>query len=91
MSFLPLRLPQPIHAVAISAVSKKEEDKLSELLHKASEEDKTFTIRFDAETKETVIAGMGELHLNIMLNKVRTQQKIEVETRVPRVARNNFV
>ncbi|HPE90209.1 MAG TPA: elongation factor G [Spirochaetia bacterium] len=86
LSFLPLRLPQPIHAVAISAVSKKEEDKLSELLHKASEEDKTFTIRFDAETKETVIAGMGELHLNILLNKVKNAQKIDVETRVPRVA-----
>ena len=86
LSFLPLRLPKPIHAIAISAVSKKEEDKLSELLHKAAEEDKTFTIRFDAETKETVIAGMGELHLNIMLNKIRHAQKIEVETRVPRVA-----
>jgi len=86
LSFLPLRLPQPIHAVAISAVSKKEEDKLSELLHKDAEEDKTFSIRFDAETKETVIAGMGELHLNILLNKIRHSQKIEVETRVPRVA-----
>lgn len=86
LSFLPLRLPQPIHAIAVSAVSKKEEDKLSELLHKAAEEDKTFRIRFDAETKETVIAGMGELHLNIMLNKIRHAQKIEVETRVPRVA-----
>ncbi|MBN2874501.1 MAG: GTP-binding protein, partial [Spirochaetales bacterium] len=83
LSFKPLSLPQPVHAVAISAVSKKEEDKLSELLHKASEEDKTFTIRFDAETKETVIAGMGELHLNILLDKVRHAQKIEVETRVP--------
>lgn len=86
LTFLPLRLPQPIHAVAISAVSKKEEDKLSELLHKAAEEDRTFTVRFDAETKETVIAGMGELHLNILLDKVRNGQKIEVETRVPRVA-----
>ena len=86
LSFLPLRLPQPIHAIAISAVSKKEEDKLSELLHKAAEEDKTFTIRFDAETKETVIAGMGELHLNIILHKVKASQKIDVETRVPRVA-----
>ncbi|PKL25592.1 MAG: elongation factor G [Spirochaetae bacterium HGW-Spirochaetae-3] len=86
LSFLPLHLPQPIHAVAISAVSKKEEDKLSELLHKAAEEDKTFTIHFDGETKETVIAGMGELHLNILLDKVRHSQKIEVETRLPRIA-----
>lgn len=86
ITFEPLRLPQPVHAVAISAVNKKEEDKMSELLHKAAEEDKTFTVRFDAETKETVIAGMGELHLNIILDKIRHAQKIEVETRVPRVA-----
>ncbi|GAB1457196.1 hypothetical protein MASR2M48_25040 [Spirochaetota bacterium] len=46
----------------------------------------TFTIRFDAETKETVIAGMGELHLTILLDKIRRTQKIEVETRVPRIA-----
>jgi elongation factor G len=84
--FKPLKLPQPVHAVAINAVNKKEEDKLAELLHKSAEEDKTFTVRFDAETKETVIAGMGELHLNILLDKIRHQQKIEVETRVPRIA-----
>jgi elongation factor G len=86
LTFRSLRLPQPVHAVAINAVNKKEEDKLSELFHKAAEEDKTFTVRFDAETKETVIAGMGELHLNILLDKIRHAQKIEVETRVPRVA-----
>ncbi|MDX9898342.1 MAG: elongation factor G [Spirochaetia bacterium] len=86
LSFEPLSLPQPVHVIAISAVAKKEEDKLSELLHKAAEEDMTFTIRFDAETKETVIAGMGELHLTILLDKIRRTQKIEVETRVPRIA-----
>lgn len=86
VTFKPLRLPQPVHIVAISALNKKEEDKLADHLHKAAEEDKTFTIRFDSETKETVIAGMGELHLNMILDKVRHAQKIEVETRVPRVA-----
>jgi elongation factor G len=85
-SFVPLRLPQPVHAVAISATSKKEEDKLSELLHKAAEEDLTFSIRYDGETKETVIAGMGELHINMILDKIRSVQKIAVETRVPRIA-----
>ncbi len=84
--FKPLRLPQPVHTVAISAASKKEEDKLADLLHKDAEEDKTFSVRFDAETKETVISGMGELHLNILLDKIRHSQKIEIETRVPRVA-----
>ncbi|HPE36152.1 MAG TPA: elongation factor G [Spirochaetales bacterium] len=84
--FVPLRLPQPVHAVAITAASKKEEDKLSELLHKAAEEDLTFSVRFNSETKETVIAGMGELHINMVLDKIRHAAKIAVETRVPRVA-----
>jgi elongation factor G len=84
--FQPLRLPQPVHAVAITATSKKEEDKLSELLHKAAEEDYTFSVRFNSETKETVIAGMGELHLNMILDKIKHSAKIAVETRVPRVA-----
>ncbi len=86
VSFKALKLPQPVHIVAINAVVKKEEDKLADLLHKDATEDKTFSVRFDAETKETVIAGMGELHLNILLDKIRHGQKIEVETRVPRVA-----
>lgn len=86
VKFMPLRLPAPVHAVAITAASKKEEDKLSELLHKAAEEDLTFSVRFNGETKETVIAGMGELHINMILDKIKHAAKIAVETRVPRVA-----
>jgi elongation factor G len=85
-AFLPLRLPQPVHALAISAVQKKEEDKMSELLHKASEEDLTFRVRFDAETKETVISGMGELQINMILDKIKNGAKIAMETCTPRVA-----
>jgi elongation factor G len=85
-SFQALKLPAPVHMVAISAAVKKEEDKLTELLHKAAEEDLTFNVHFNAETKETVIGGMGELQINMILDKIRHQQKIEMETRVPRVA-----
>jgi elongation factor G len=59
---------------------------MSELLHKAAEEDLTFRVRFDAETKETVISGMGELQINMILDKIKTGAKIAVETRTPRVA-----
>ncbi len=86
LPFKYLRLPQPVHALAISAVNKKEEDKLGELLHKAAEEDLTFTVRFNAETHETVISGMGELQINMVLDKIKNSAKIAVETRVPRVA-----
>ncbi|AEF80223.1 elongation factor G [Leadbettera azotonutricia] len=86
LKFLPLRLPEPVHSVAVNAVAKKDDDKLGEYLVRAAEEDKTFKYNFNAETKETVISGMGELQINIILDKIKQNQKIEVETHVPRVA-----
>ncbi|MDR0636064.1 MAG: elongation factor G [Treponema sp.] len=83
--YLPLRLPEPVHSVAVSAVAKKDDDKLGEQLLRASEEDRTFRYAFNVETKETVISGMGELHVNMILDKIKVNQKIEVETHVPRV------
>jgi elongation factor G len=85
-AFKPLKLPTPVHLVAISALNKKEEDKLNELLLKASEEDLTFQVAYNAETKETVIAGMGELQINMILDKIKNGAKIQAETRIPRVA-----
>ncbi|MDR3247568.1 MAG: elongation factor G, partial [Treponema sp.] len=86
LNFLHLRLPEPVHSVAVNAVQKKEEDKLGEFLVRAADEDHTFSYLFNAETKETVISGMGELQINIILDKIRQNQKIEMETHVPRVA-----
>ena len=85
-SFKPLKLPTPVHLVAISAANKKEEDKLNELLLKAAEEDLTFQVNYNVETKETVIAGMGDLQITMILDKIRNQAKIMAETRIPRVA-----
>ncbi|MBN2051186.1 MAG: elongation factor G [Spirochaetales bacterium] len=84
--FKRLMLPQPVHSVAVSASSKKEEDKLNEFIQKAAEQDLTFQVSYDQETKETVISGMGELHINMILDRIREKQKIEVQTRVPKVA-----
>lgn len=86
IAFRPLRLPEPVHAVAVNAVQKKDEDKLGEALLRAAEEDKTFRYAYNAETRETVISGMGELHVSIILDKIRSAQKIEIQTHVPRVA-----
>jgi elongation factor G len=72
--------------LAMSAVNKKEEDKLNENLLKAAEEDLTFQVHFNAETKETVISGMGELQINMILDKIKNGTKIVAETRVPRIA-----
>jgi elongation factor G len=86
MTYKPLRLPEPVHSIAVNATAKKDEDKLGEFLVRAAEEDKTFRYNYNAETKETVISGMGELQINIILDKIKANQKIEVETRVPKVA-----
>ncbi|MDC7227144.1 MAG: elongation factor G [Spirochaetales bacterium] len=81
-----LKLPQPVHSVAISAESKKEEDKLNQFLQRAADQDLTFQVRFDKETKETVVSCMGELHLNIVLDNIKEKAKIGILTRKPRIA-----
>ncbi|HUZ18477.1 MAG TPA: elongation factor G [Spirochaetia bacterium] len=85
-SYKRLSLPHPVHSVTVVAKSKKDEDRLAEFLHRTVEEDLTFTMSFNAETKETVISGMGELHISMILDRIRETQKVEMETKVPRVA-----
>jgi elongation factor G len=72
--------------VAIAAESKKDEDKLAEALLKYTEEDLTFTVAYNHETHETVVRGMGELQVNMILDGVCRQLKLSIQTRVPRVA-----
>ncbi|MDR2897921.1 MAG: elongation factor G [Spirochaetaceae bacterium] len=81
-----LRHPEPVYSMAVTAKEKKDEDKMGELLLRASEDDRTLTFKYNGETKQNVISGMGELHINIILNRIKTQNKIEVITSVPRIA-----
>jgi elongation factor G len=85
-TYKPLQLPQPVYSVAIEAANRKDEDKLAQMISRMTEEDKTFVVRYNPETKETVASGMGELHLNLILDKIRETQKIEINTRIPKVA-----
>ncbi len=80
-----LALPHPVYSLAINAEKQKEEDKMAAQLHKVAEEDLTFTINYNEETRETVISGMGELHINIILEKLLKNYKINVNRRVPKV------
>jgi elongation factor G len=82
----PLQVPHPVHAVSVSAASKRDEDKMNQMFQRAMEEDPTFKVRYNRETRETVISGMGELHIAVLLEKIREQQKIEVQTRIPKIA-----
>jgi elongation factor G len=83
--FKPLALPAPVHSLAISAENQKDEDKMNEYLHLIAEPDLTFTIGYDEETRETVIAGMGEMHVNSIFEKLLKESKIKVLTRKPRI------
>ncbi|MCY1153505.1 MAG: elongation factor G [Sphaerochaetaceae bacterium] len=85
-TFKPLSLPHPIYSLAISTDDKKSADKLNEALHKICEEDLTFQTHFNEETKESVIMGMGDVHLQIILDKISEKQKIKVHTKLPKIA-----
>ena len=84
--FRPLKLPQPIYELAISAGDKKSEDKMNDALHKSTEEDLTFEMKYNEETRESIIGGMGELHINMILDKVKEKQKISINTKIPKIA-----
>lgn len=84
--FRPLRLPQPIYQLAISTDDKKSEDKMNDALHKVAEEDLTFQMTYNEETKESIIGGMGELHINMILDRIRDKQKVVIHTKTPKIA-----
>jgi elongation factor G len=86
VSFPDFKLPSPVHSVAIKAKNKKEEDKLNMLIQRAAEEDVSFHVDYNKETKQTVISGMGELQFNIILSRIKDKQGIEFITSTPLVA-----
>ena len=85
-TFIKLRLPTPTYEVSVSANDKKNEDKLAQFLQKASTEDNTFRISYNKETAETIVSGMGELQVNMILDKIQNNQKIGITTKIPQVA-----
>jgi elongation factor G len=81
-----LVVPEPVMPYAISPRSKGDEDKLTSSLAKLTEEDPTFHVDRNAETKELVASGMGEQHLQVMFSKLGSRFGVAVETKLPRVA-----
>ena len=82
----PLDFPKPMFGLAIEAASKGQEQKLANALSKLAEEDPTFQIEHHHELNETVIRGLSDLHLRIMLDRLRDKYGVEVKTRPPRIA-----
>ena len=81
-----IEFPAPVIGVAVSPVSRDDRDKLGKALHRLAEEDPTFVVRSNAETGEVVISGMGELHLEIILDRLRREFAVDVTADRPRVA-----
>ncbi len=78
--------PEPVIDIAIEPKSKPDQEKLGEALKRLSQEDPTFRVKSDLETGQTIIYGMGELHLEILVDRMRREFKIEAKVSPPRVA-----
>jgi elongation factor G len=81
-----ITFPEPVIALAIEPKTKADQEKLGLALNKLSEEDPTFKIKTDHETGQTVISGMGELHLEILVDRLKREFKVEANTGEPQVA-----
>jgi elongation factor G len=81
-----MKFPNPVIDVAIEPKTKADQDKLAVAMQKLAEEDPTFRIRSDQETGQTIIAGMGELHLEIIVDRMKREFKVEANVGRPQVA-----
>jgi len=81
-----IEFPAPVIGVAVSPASRDDRDKLSTALHRLAEEDPTFVVRSDPETGEVVISGMGELHLEIIVDRLKREFGVAVNSDRPQVA-----
>ena len=81
-----INFPEPVISVAIEPRTKAEQDKLSDCLVKLLQEDPTFKVNVDKDTNQTVISGMGELHLEILVDRMRREFALDVDVSKPQVA-----
>jgi elongation factor G len=81
-----IRFPEPVLSMVVEPKSKADQDKLGEAMNKLSEEDPTFKVRTDAETGQTLISGMGELHLEVLIDRMLREFNVKVSVGQPQVA-----
>ncbi len=81
-----ITFPEPVIEVAIEPKSKAEQEKLSDCMVKLIQEDPTFSVKVNPETNQTIIAGMGELHLEILVDRMRREFSLDVHVSKPQVA-----
>ncbi|MFC1874563.1 elongation factor G [Chloroflexota bacterium] len=81
-----IRFPEPVLSVAIEPKTRADRDRLGEALQRLAEEDPTFKVGYNEETGQTVISGMGELHLDVIVNRLLSEYKAAAKVGKPRVA-----
>lgn len=81
-----IKFPDPVISIAVEAKTQADVDKLGNALSKLAEEDPTFKVRVDDETSQTIISGMGELHLEIIVDRLKREFKVECNQGAPQVA-----
>jgi len=86
VSMTSIHVPEPVIHLSIKPVDRKAEGNLAKALARFSKEDPTFRTRIDPESNETIISGMGELHLDVYVERMKREYKAEVETGAPQVA-----
>ncbi|MBS3933541.1 MAG: elongation factor G [Truepera sp.] len=85
VKLLPINLPSPVMAIALYPKARGDEDKLSGALQKLLEEDPTLRLERNSETHETVLWGMGHIHLEVATDKLRERYNVDVEARQPKI------
>ena len=78
--------PEPVISVAVEPKTSGDQDKMGLALQKLSEEDPTFRVRSDEDTGQTIISGMGELHLEVIIDRMMREFKVQANVGRPRVA-----
>jgi len=82
----PLDFPKPMYGLAIQPRTRGQEQKLAQSISRLTEEDPCFVVEHNQELNETVIRGLGELHMRVMLQRMNSRYHVEVDTRPPRIA-----
>ena len=82
----PPTFPEPVISMAVEPKTKGDQEKMANALQRLSEEDPTFFVKTDEETGQTIIAGMGELHLEILCDRLKREHKVETNTGKPQIA-----
>lgn len=86
VQLLSLEFPEPVISISVEPKSKADQEKMGLALGKLAEEDPSFRVRSDAETGQTIISGMGELHLDIIVDRMKREFKVECNVGAPQVA-----